>query len=261
MYLHFDYNMEIHYSLPVNECHYTIKCIPKDDARQQLVDKSIIMQPDSIYSCGEDSYGNAKIYGCIRKPHDYFRFNISGDVKILQTEYEEMASESMTGIYRYPFGKCVPGAGLTNYYNSLDVLGQDSNYEKCIYIMNRLYDTYHYAKHITGTETTAEEAFGIGEGVCQDYAHIYIVLLRMAGIPARYVCGMLVGEGASHAWVEALCDGKWIGFDPTNNCMVTDNHIKLSDGRDATECAINRGIMLGGGTQTQDISVTVCIKE
>ncbi|MGN0317927.1 MAG: transglutaminase domain-containing protein [Lachnospira sp.] len=257
MYLHFDYNMEIHYSLPVDVCHYTIKCIPKDDARQRLVNKSIIMQPYSVYSTGKDSYGNVKIYGCIRQPHDYFKFNISGDVEILKSGYEELADERMTGIYRYPFGKCIPGGELTKYYNSLDVNGQNSDDEKCIYLMNSLYNRFHYVRDITGTETTAEEAFTMGEGVCQDYAHILITLIRMAGIPARYVCGMLVGEGASHAWVEALCDGRWVGFDPTNNCMVSNSHIKLSDGRDATECAINRGIMIGGGIQTQDISVSV----
>jgi len=97
----------------------------------------------------------------------------------------------------------------------------------------------------------------MGKGVCQDYAHIYITLLRIMGIPARYVCGMLIGEGVSHAWAEALCEKRWIGFDPTNDCLISDSHIKLGDGRDASECAINRGIIWGGGTQMQEISVAV----
>lgn len=97
----------------------------------------------------------------------------------------------------------------------------------------------------------------MGRGVCQDYAHIYITLLRMAGIPARYVCGLIIGEGASHAWVEALCDGRWLAFDPTNDCLVLDNYIKLGHGRDSADCAINRGLMWNGGTQEQKISVLV----
>ena len=81
----------------------------------------------------------------------------------------------------------------------------------------------------------------------------------MVGIPARYVTGMLIGEGASHAWVEVLAGEHWYPLDPTNNCVVTDSHIKIGTGRDAGDCLINRGIMHGGGTQTQD--VRVCVTE
>lgn len=71
------------------------------------------------------------------------------------------------------------------------------------------------------------------------------------------MCGLIKGEGASHAWVEALCEGRWVGYDPTNDCRIGNGYIKLGDGRDASGCAINRGIMLGGGTQTQRINARV----
>ena len=109
----------------------------------------------------------------------------------------------------------------------------------------------------TNINTTAEEAFVQGQGVCQDYAHIFIALLHLAKIPSRYVTGLIVGEGASHAWVEILCGRKWYGIDPTNNCIVSDEHIKIGIGRDARDCMINRGIMHGGGLHTQKISVSV----
>ena len=105
--------------------------------------------------------------------------------------------------------------------------------------------------------TTAEQAWQIGAGVCQDYAHILIALCQMEGIPARYVTGMLIGEGASHAWVEVFAGDRWYPLDPTNDCTVTDSHIKIGTGRDAGDCLINRGIMHGGGTQTQEIRVSV----
>ena len=123
--------------------------------------------------------------------------------------------------------------------------------------MDKLYQDFSYVPKTTNVQTTAEEAWNLGKGVCQDYAHIYISLLRMAHVPARYVCGMITGEGASHAWAEALCNGRWIAFDPTNNCLVLNNYIKSCDGRDASDCAINRGIMWGGGAQEQKISVVV----
>ena len=67
----------------------------------------------------------------------------------------------------------------------------------------------------------------------------------------------MIGEGESHAWVEAFCEGKWIGLDPTNNCLVRDCHVKLGDGRDASECAINRGILINGGDQWQQVKAIV----
>ena len=82
-------------------------------------------------------------------------------------------------------------------------------------------------------------------------------LLRMEGIPARYVTGMLVGEGASHAWVEALCGGYWYGFDPTNDLLVDDSYIRVSCGRDSADCAIIRGTFLGLAAQVQRETVSV----
>ena len=114
-----------------------------------------------------------------------------------------------------------------------------------------------YEPGSTSVNTSAEEAFRKGSGVCQDYSHIYITLLRMFGIPARYVCGLIVGEGESHSWVEAVCNRSFIAFDPTHNIEITDEYIKLGVGRDAFDCAINKGVMWGGGSQTQKISVTV----
>ena len=64
----------------------------------------------------------------------------------------------------------------------------------------------------------------LGCGVCQDYSHIMIALCQMSRIPARYVVGMLMGEGLSHAWVEIYDGGAWRGIDPTNHTIVGDQH-------------------------------------
>lgn len=95
------------------------------------------------------------------------------------------------------------------------------------------------------------------EGVCQDYSHILLSLCRMERIPARYVVGMLVGEGLSHAWVEVYESGRWIALDPTNNLVVDDEHIRISVGRDYGDCTMNQGIFVGQTTQTQEVKVFV----
>lgn len=257
MQLHFDYQMKLFYSQPVKRASFTIKCIPKDTARQHLVEKEIEILPKTPYSTGEDSYKNRMIYGRVDESHKLFRYRIRGSVEIFSSPYEEKAEINKLGIYRYPFGKCRPGEELKSYFAELSLPQNADSYEICSFLMHRLHEDFSYVPARTQVDTSAEEAWKMKMGVCQDYAHIFICLLRMAKIPARYVCGFLLGEGASHAWVEACCNGKWVGYDPTHDRKVQEQYIKLGDGRDAAECAINRGIILGGGDQTQEVIVKV----
>ena len=104
---------------------------------------------------------------------------------------------------------------------------------------------------------SAEEAAALSMGVCQDYAHILLALLRHEHIPCRYVVGMMMGEGASHAWIEVSDGEKWIALDPTNNCPVDDRYINISHGRDAKDCTINQGFFYGLPEQLQEIHVVV----
>lgn len=126
--------------------------------------------------------------------------------------------------------------------------------------MHKLHQDFTYEKGVTTFLTTAEEAMTLKKGVCQDYAHILIALLRMMRIPARYVVGMMTGEGFSHAWVEMEADGKWYGLDPTNDVLVDENYIKISHGRDYDDCIVNKGLFTGMASQKQDIRVIVCEK-
>lgn len=257
--LHFDYNMQITYSEKVSRCYYTLKCIPTETDMQHLEDVCIQLMPVNKYGRGTDSFGNQTIYGCLDQEHDQFSFHIFGNVITGLADCEALERESMLGLYRYPHGLICPGEGLSHYFKSIPLKEDASAYEKGVFLMRRLYQDFSYEKNVTDFSTTAEEAWNLGRGVCQDYAHILIALCRMAGIPARYVAGMLIGEGYSHAWVEIFSGGSWYALDPTNNLLVTDSHIKLGHGRDAADCMINRGVFFGGGGQTQTVSV--CVEE
>lgn len=257
MVLEFDYQMKISYAKPVEKCHFTIKCIPMNTERQRLLDKQIQMSPLSDFSYGQDSFGNKKIYGCVKEEHDTFLFQIQGHVDVNDLEYEEIADMSQIGMYKYPCGLCVPDKEMEEYLHSIDFSGCGNDLTKSIKIMNKLYADYMYVPLTTNVHTKASEAFSLGMGVCQDYAHIFICLSRLAGIPCRYVCGLIIGQGKSHAWVEVLHKGKWVGLDPTNNCFINKKYIKVGHGLDASSCSINRGIVLGGGLQNQEIQARV----
>lgn len=255
--LHFDYFMKIDYSEAVSLCHFTIKCFPQNTLRQRVEGVSVALTPAVPYSIGTDSFGNRQIYGRDDILHHTFSFRITGKVRTGLSIWEEGADEDQTAIYRHPHGLNQAGEELRAYHAEIGKEMPESDYEKSLYLMHRLYRDFGYEKGVTDMHTTAEEAWRLGKGVCQDYAHIFIALLHMEGIPARYVTGMLIGEGASHAWVEVLHQGYWYGLDPTNDSLVEESYIKIGVGREASDCLINRGIMHGGGTQSQTIEVIV----
>lgn len=254
----FNYYMQIDYSAPVAKCNYTIKCIPKNTDRQKIDDIKITLFPDSKYSLSTDGLGNNQIYGA-NAEHTIFSYQISGRALTGINPYEECENENNSMIFKHPHGLNIAGDSIKKYYKKIasEINLSDDVYQNSVSIMNRLHADYSYKQFVTNTETSAEEAFTLGYGVCQDYAHIFISLLHLAKIPARYVTGFIVGEGATHAWVEILNDGYWYGLDPTNNIPVTTEHIKIGIGRDAKDCMINRGIMHGGGLHTQKIVVKV----
>jgi transglutaminase-like putative cysteine protease len=122
-----------------------------------------------------------------------------------------------------------------------------------------------YDDSATGVTTTAAQAWAIGGGVCQDYSHTLLSLLRALGIPARYVSGYLHDEeeapgrtvvGESHAWVESW-DGAWEAFDPTNDRSVGAAHIVVARGRDYADVPPLKGIYAGGGSESLGVTVEI----
>ena len=255
--LYFDYHMQIAYTEEAKECFFTIKCIPPHTKRQCPKAIDIEVCPDAHWVKGEDSFGNPQIYGRVGDTHQSFSFHVRGIVSTGLKAYEAEMPETGQAIYRYPYGLTKPGAGLTAYYKTIRPPEGMPAGDWAVSLMHRLHQDFSYEKGITTVATTAEEAWNGGRGVCQDYAHIMVALCRLAGIPARYVTGMLIGEGFSHAWVEICSGGKWYGLDPTNDMPVADSHIKLGNGRDASDCPINRGLIKGGGAQEQRICLKV----
>lgn len=128
-----------------------------------------------------------------------------------------------------------------------------------------VYNNFEYKKGVTGIETKVDEILKLKAGVCQDFAHVLLVMLHMIGIPARYVSGYICpkghelrGEGATHAWVEAYIPFfGWLGLDPTNNCIVSDRHVRLAIGRNFSDCTPVKGTYKGSSEHTLDVSVVI----
>ena len=136
-------------------------------------------------------------------------------------------------------------------------------------VMGYVYNEFSYITGITSVETTLEEVWKLKAGVCQDFAHIMTVMLRMLGIPARYVSGYICphengmrGEGATHAWVEGYIPNYgWIGLDPTNNCIANDMHVRLAVGRNFSDCSPVKGSYKGTSQHTLEVGVSVSYED
>ena len=197
-----------------------------------------------------------RIYGCIEQPHTDFAIRVSGQVRTGLAIYEEYSEDPLeSAAFRVQSGLTQPGPSIRAFHDSLSLKG--SAYDRALTIRKAVHEAFCYLPGTTAAHESGETAFSRREGVCQDYAHVMLSLLRMEGIPARYVAGMLLGEGASHAWVEAQCGGYWYGFDPTNDLLVDNGYIRASCGRDSADCAVIRGTFYGLAAQVQREQVTV----
>jgi len=121
-------------------------------------------------------------------------------------------------------------------------------------------------KYVTGATTaatTANDALSAGQGVCQDHAHIFLAVLRAAGIPGRYVSGYLLldhtdHQVASHAWAEAYVPALgWVGFDTSNGMSPDERYVRLAFGRDYRDATPISGIRQGQANEELEVHITV----
>lgn len=255
--LHFKYAMRITFDSEISQHRFTVKCIPESNERQKIDNLVVSVYPNQSLGQDRDSFGNRCILGFSKLPHDRFEIVVEGDAETGLALSEKGDPVHMLGRYRYPTFYTIPGEKIHSYYEQFNFPDGMSDYDKSVFMMRKLYADFRYVSGATNINTTAEQAMEQGCGVCQDYSHILIALCHLAGIPARYIVGMLIGEGASHAWVEIYDSGSWYALDPTNNLLVDDQHIKISNGRDYKDCLINQGMFVGCASQVQTISVIV----
>jgi transglutaminase-like putative cysteine protease len=127
-------------------------------------------------------------------------------------------------------------------------------------------DQLTYVPGTTGVHTSAIEAWNGGEGVCQDFAHLTLALLRTVGVPCRYCSGYLHPQGdaepgstvsgESHAWLEAWT-GDWTALDPTAGSPTGERHVVVARGRDYADVPPIKGIFNGGPTSQLDVTVSL----
>ena len=248
----YNYQIIIRFSNPVTHHFFRLRGLPCANSCQQLLSKSFEIIPADFVDSGSDGWNQLVQCGSYINKHDSFIVLSSGEV--IQQRY-----------YIQDSAPC-PIFAVPTYYTSLSqqmktflqqielgysISGQVQK------LSAALYNCMNYLVGVTQADTTASAAFAQMQGVCQDYAHILIAMCREMGIYARYVNGFLIGEGATHAWVEFHDKDGWYAIDPTHNRMIDYGYIKIAHGRDATDCSLNKGVFTGITNQQTEIRVIV----
>ncbi|MFT4111137.1 transglutaminase family protein [Silvibacterium sp.] len=186
-------------------------------------------------------------------------------------ELDAMVSEGDYWEMLLPSEFACPTPLLDQLAKEMEVRRRDDPMMLLRELNDRLYDAFSYAQRTTRVDSPIDEALASRQGVCQDFAHIMITLVRKLGIPCRYVSGYLYHgknhrdrsvSDATHAWVEALLPHLgWVGFDPTNALVAGDRHIRTALGRDYADVPPTKGVFRGRTSSDLFVAVQVTASE
>ncbi len=272
------------YSAPVSLAHHLAHLQPLQDASQALLSHRPLIEPapaqqrDSV-----DAFGNAQCHFSLAQQHGQLTVRSSSRVRLQPRHVglDPAASPScadLAGRLRYvagaryePVVEFVQPSPYVPRLPALRELGvglfgpQQPVAEAAVALMQRIHSGFSYQSASTEIDTPLSQVLLQKRGVCQDFAHLMAGVLRLHGLPARYVSGYLLthapeggaamqGADASHAWVQVWCPGTpgvgadgWLDLDPTNNVVPGTGHIRVAVGRDFGDVTPLRGVIRGGG--------------
>lgn len=261
--------------------------IPRDTPFQQCLNNTLRVAPtpEKIYTW-KDSFGNSQAHFSIEESHDQCVIESVSLVETSALEAPDLPtgdnlSQSLLSLTSdlsedgLLAQKCLlPSQHVNPLHGTADLVSRlkkqsDSVARFSTSLMTWIFNEFEYDPSFSTVVTSAQKAWNAKRGVCQDFAHVALAILREAGIPARYVSGYLEtlpppgqkklqGSDASHAWYSVYCPGHgWIDFDPTNNKRPDQQYVTTAWGRDYADVAPLKGVVYGGGSQAVSVSVDV----
>ncbi|HEY4335455.1 MAG TPA: transglutaminase family protein [Puia sp.] len=265
------------YEGPVRDSANQIVLFPVKDEYQEVLKQELTITGEPVVDVHKDYYGNE--IGSFTQAEPHSSLTIDSRLEIItkprpalkdevekETQWAHLV-EVRSQVAYIDFLKQEQFASLAEVLESVcpeKARGQ-TPLAAALQLRNYVFDHFKYIKGITSVESTLDEVWKLKAGVCQDFAHILLVLLRQIHIPARYVSGYICpnrngmrGEGATHAWIEAYIPyNGWVGLDPTNNCVAEDLHVRLAVGRSFSDCSPVKGTYKGTAGQKLEVGVSV----
>jgi len=276
------------YGGDVSHSHHLLHLKPREFEFQRCVEHSLALdpQPSSVRE-DVDAFGNAIARLEYDRSHDRLAVTAQMHVEIFPRIADSMESDAWDAVrdrlsyHAAPMAAADLEACRFRMRSSHVLLKQGfEHYAKDCFgpgrsiaaasqeLMHKIHREFKYVSGSTTNRTSILDVLKSRRGVCQDFAHFMIACARSSGLAARYVSGYVrtvrkggkaaIGGDASHAWVSVYCPPLgWLDFDPTNDCMVGEDHVTLAWGRDFGDVSPLRGIIVGGGRHKLKVDVSV----
>lgn len=277
-----------HYAARVEVAYHCAHLIPRQDGRQRVVDAQLTIDPTPSQCANtRDSFGNVRTEFALYVPHEALVVGIQSRVWIAprsrpldpaaSAPWEAVASglrytldasfrPASEFVFASPY---VPLLATLHDYAQPSFAAGQTYLAAAMALMERVHRDFTYEPGVTEIDTPLIDAFRLRRGVCQDFAHLMLGMLRSLGLPARYVSGYLqtqpppgqdrlLGADASHAWISIWCPVLgWVDLDPTNAVVPDTSHVTVAVGRDYGDVVPLRGVIQGGASHTLDVAVDV----
>ena len=269
------------YEQPVRDSANQVILFPLEDEHQDVIKQDITITGEPHVEMFKDYYGNTIGSFTYAEPHIELVIDSKIDVVVhhkkmpADIDPPEKQWQNLQGLrYTYPYIDFIKQERFeaVEELRNLPVIINNKTLTPlaaALQLNEYIYQNFSYNSAVTDVETTIDEVWKLKAGVCQDFAHVLLVMLHMIDIPARYVSGYVCpnkngmrGEGATHAWVEAYIPFYgWLGLDPTNNCMVNDLHVRLAIGRSFSDVSPVKGTYKGTSQHTLEVGVTISYED
>ena len=268
------------YNAPVSESQMEVRMHPRTEGGQRCLSFELAVEPRTRLYSYRDYLGNSVHHFDV--PGKHMELKIVADAlveiepsqelpdRLAPSAWDDLDTQVAAGDYwemLMPSQFARPTETLFDLMEPLAVRRRDDPLRFLRDLNTGIYEWFEYVPKSTRVDSPIDHAIEARQGVCQDFAHIMIALVRHVQIPCRYVSGYVYPrsehqdrspEGATHAWVEALVPGYgWVGFDPTNNLIAGDRHIRTAIGRDYADVPPTKGVFKGDSSSQLTVSVRV----
>jgi transglutaminase-like putative cysteine protease len=269
------------YAEPVDLAAHLAHLLPRPLAQQQVRATALhVDPPPARESRGRDHFGNHLAWLFLDRPHERFSVTSEAEVEVgfpappepdATPAWEEIAQaaprspEAAEFVFDSPLLPADPGARA---YAAASFTAGRPVLAALLELNARIRRDFAFRAGVTTVNTPVATVLATRAGVCQDFTHLMIAALRAHGVPARYVSGYIRtraapgrerarGADQSHAWVAAWMGAEhgWVMLDPTNDCVVREEHVVLGWGRDFGDVSPLRGVILGGGKHSVAVAV------
>jgi len=271
----------LRYAAPVHESVMEIRMQPRSEGPQALRSFQINTNPRAQLYAYTDHFGNAVYHFNVLRAHDELRIESQAVIEISRQpvlpEAADMLEWDRYNGYNLNHDHfdlleqskfTLPSQALTAFIQEKGLDKPQGDPLTALKHLNAtINEAFDYESGVTEVHSPIDHALSEKRGVCQDFSHIMIAIARGWGIPSRYVSGYLYhrphskdrsGADATHAWLECYLPSLgWIGFDPTNNVVTGERHIRAAVGRDYADVPPTRGTYKGPTEHELAIAVSV----